>query len=48
MSLFLDGLWNATDGRCQVGDVGSDMTITTGHDFGKFAIIVGHNKGKSV
>ena len=48
MAFLLDGLRNATDGRSQMGDVGSDMSVATGYYLRELSVVVGYHKGKTI
>ena len=48
VAVGLDALWNAADGRCQVGDVGADMSVAARHHLGQPPLVVGHHQRQSV
>ena len=48
MAFLLDGFRNTADGRCQMSDVGSDMSVATGYNLRKLSVVVGYYKGKTI
>ena len=48
MAAVGNGCRNALDSRCQMGDIGTDVSIATGDNLRQFATVVGDDERQSV
>ena len=48
VSLLVYLLRNTRDGRCQMGDVGTDVTVATSHYLGQLTVVIGHDEGQTI
>ena len=48
MARGVDGCGNSVDGLCQVGDVGSDVSVATRHHLGELPLVVGNDQRQAV
>ena len=48
VSLLVYLLRNTRDGRCQMSDVGTDMSVATSHHLGQPTVVVGHDESQTV